>query len=285
MNLNKKVRPRRSFIFTPGLKPEMFPKALKSGVDMVCIELEDGIAPKDKNEAREKALGIFQKKTIPENIEVILRINSIRSLFGLDDVRAILDTDFPPPAIMLPKVNDAEEIKILDDLLSERGHSCEIHPIIETNLGLEKAYDIAKSSERVVTLFFGLIDMSAELRCKLSWDQLLYARSRVVHAAASAGLDSIDGPFMDLEDPKGNIEQATLARDLGFSGKGSIHPNQVSDLNKVFSPSKEKIDKAKKITKIFEEANTGLVMVDGKLIEKPVLREMYRTLSMSKEDG
>ena len=285
MNLNKKVRPRRSFIFTPGLKPEMFPKALRSGVDMVCIELEDGIAPKDKNEAREKALSIFQKQTIPENIEVILRINSIRSLFGLEDVRAILDTDFPPPAIMLPKVNDAEEIKILDDLLSERGHSCEIHPIIETNLGLEKAYEIAKSSERVVTLFFGLIDMSAELRCKLSWDQLLYARSRVVHAAASAGLDAIDGPFMDLEDPKGNIEQATLARDLGFSGKGSIHPNQVSDLNKVFSPSKEKIDKAKKITKIFEEANTGLVMVDGKLIEKPVLREMYRTLSMSKEDG
>ena len=72
MNLNKKVRPRRSFIFTPGLKPEMFPKALRSGVDMVCIELEDGIAPKDKNEAREKALSIFQKQTIPENIEVIL---------------------------------------------------------------------------------------------------------------------------------------------------------------------------------------------------------------------
>ena len=257
--------------------------AAKSGVDMVCIELEDGIAPKDKNEARKKALSIFQNQTIPKNVEVILRINSIRSLFGLDDIRAILSTDFPPPAIMLPKVNDAEEVKILDDLLNERGHNCELHPIIETNSGLEKAYDIAKSSERVSTLFFGLIDMSAELRCKLSWDQLLYARSRVVHAAAGAGLDAIDGPFMDLEDPKGNIEQAILARDLGFSGKGSIHPKQVNDLNKVFTPSEEKIAKAKKITKIFEEANTGLVMVDGKLIEKPVLREMYRTLAISEE--
>ena len=126
--------------------------------------------------------------------------------------------------------------------------------------------------------------MSAELRCKLSWDQLLYARSRVVHAAAGAGLDAIDGPFMDLEDPKGNIEQAILARDLGFSGKGSIHPKQVNDLNKVFTPSEDKIAKAKKITKIFEEANTGLVMVDGKLIEKPVLREMYRTLAISDEN-
>ena len=130
MNLNKKLRPRRSFIFTPGLKPEMFPKAVKSGVDMVCIELEDGIAPKDKNEAREKALSIFQNQTIPKNVEVILRINSIRSLFGLDDIRAILSTDFPPPAIMLPKVNDAEEVKIIDDLLNERGHNCELHPII-----------------------------------------------------------------------------------------------------------------------------------------------------------
>jgi len=279
----EKIRPRRSFIFTPGLKPEMFPKALASGVDMVCIELEDGIAPKDKNVARSRALGIFGKEKMPDDVEVILRINSIRSSFGLDDLRAILDTDNPPPAIMLPKVNDPQDVSIVDELLSERGHNCRLHPIIETNSGLEKVYDIAKCSSRIETLFFGLIDMAAELRCKLAWDQLLYARSRVVHAAASAGLDAIDGPFMDLEDPQGNIVQAMLARDLGFSGKGSIHPKQVADLNNVFTPSKDQIQQAKKITTLFEEANTGLVMVDGKLIEKPVLREMYRILAISNE--
>jgi len=279
----EKIRPRRSFIFTPGLKPEMFPKALASGVDMVCIELEDGIAPKDKNVARSRALGIFGKEKMPDDVEVILRINSIRSSFGLDDLRAILDTDNPPPAIMLPKVNDPQDVSIVDELLSERGHNCRLHPIIETNSGLEKVYDIAKCSSRIETLFFGLIDMAAELRCKLAWDQLLYARSRVVHAAASAGLDAIDGPFMDLEDPQGNIVQAMLARDLGFSGKGSIHPKQVADLNNVFTPSKDQIQQAKKITTLFEEADTGLVMVDGKLIEKPVLREMYRILAISNE--
>ena len=89
-------------------------------------------------------LSIFQNQTIPKNVEVILRINSIRSLFGLDDIRAILSTDFPPPAIMLPKVNDAEEVKIIDDLLNERGHNCELHPIIETNAGLEKVYEIGR---------------------------------------------------------------------------------------------------------------------------------------------
>ena len=280
----EKIRPRRSFIFTPGLKPEMFPKALASGVDMVCIELEDGIAPKDKSVARSRALGIFGKEKIPDDVEVILRINSIRSSFGLDDLRAILDTDNPPPAIMLPKVNDPQDVSIVDELLSERGHNCRLHPIIETNSGLEKVYDIAKCSSRIETLFFGLIDMAAELRCKLAWDQLLYARSRVVHAAASAGLDAIDGPFMDLEDPQGNIAQAMLARDLGFSGKGSIHPKQVADLNTVFTPSKDQIQQAKKITTLFEEADTGLVMVDGKLIEKPVLREMYRILAISNEN-
>ncbi|MED5532104.1 MAG: CoA ester lyase [Pseudomonadota bacterium] len=280
----EKIRPRRSFIFTPGLKPEMFPKALASGVDMVCIELEDGIAPKDKNVARGRALEIFGNQEMPDDVEVILRINSIRSSFGLDDVRAILPTDNPPPAIMLPKVNDPQDVCILDDLLSERGHNCRLHPIIETNSGLEKVYDIAKCSSRIETLFFGLIDMAAELRCKLAWDQLLYARSRVVHAAASTGLDAIDGPFMDLEDPAGNIEQAILARDLGFSGKGSIHPKQVEDLNNVFTPSEDQIQQAKKITTIFEEADTGLVMVDGKLIEKPVLREMYRILAISNEN-
>ncbi len=280
----EKIRPRRSFIFTPGLKPEMFPKALASGVDMVCIELEDGIAPKDKSVARSRALGIFGKEKMPDDVEVILRINSIRSSFGLDDLRAILDTDNPPPAIMLPKVNDPQDVSIVDELLSERGHNCRLHPIIETNSGLEKVYDIAKCSSRIETLFFGLIDMAAELRCKLAWDQLLYARSRVVHAAASAGLDAIDGPFMDLEDPQGNIAQAMLARDLGFSGKGSIHPKQVADLNTVFTPSKEQIQQAKKITTLFEEADTGLVMVDGKLIEKPVLREMYRILAISNEN-
>ena len=237
MLINKTSPPRRSFIFTPGLKPDMFPKALASGVDMVCIELEDGIAPKDKVIARDLALGIFRNNKMPEDIEVILRINSIRSSFGLDDIRAVLDTENPPPALMIPKVNDPEEIIIIDDILTERGHACRLHPIIETNSGLEKVYKIAKCSDRIETLFFGLIDMAAELKCKLAWDQLLYARSRVVHAAATAGLDAIDGPFMDLEDPEGNIKQATLARDLGFSGKGSINPKQVADINKVFTPS------------------------------------------------
>ena len=276
-------RARRSFIFTPGLKPDMFPKALNCGVDMVCVELEDGIAPKDKKSAREASIELFKSDSGYENVERILRINSIRTKFGLDDLNAVLNSSKPPPSLMLPKVMDAEEILIIDDLLTEAGNNCDLHPIIETNKGLENVFKIASSSKRIKTLFFGLIDMAAELRCKLTWEDLLYARSRVVHAAAREGIDAIDGPYLDLQDPEGLERYCEQARNLGFTGKGSINPKQVPIINKIFSPSTQEVEKAERILKIFDEADTGLVMVDGKLIEKPVLRQMQRTLDISKK--
>ena len=283
MNHNSNTQPRRSFIFTPGLKPEMYPKALKSGTDMVCIELEDGIAPQDKEIARNLALKLFQEKQENDGVERMLRINSLREKFGIEDVQAILSTKNPPPALMIPKVKKPDEIVILDNLLSEKGHHCRIHVIIETNEGLENAYQIANCSNRIDALFFGGVDMSAELRCENKWEPLLYARSRIVHAAASAGIDAIDVPYLDLEDLEGMRKEAILAKELGFSGKGSIHPKQIPILNDVFTPSELSIKKAQKIVSVFEKANTGLVVIDGKLIEKPVLREMYRILSIAKK--
>ena len=276
-------RARRSFIFTPGLKPEMFPKALNCGVDMVCVELEDGIAPKDKKSARETAIELFKNDEGQGQVERILRINSIRTKFGLEDLTAVLNSSKPPPALMIPKVMDAEEMLIIDDLLTEAEVKCDLHPIIETNKGLENVFKIASSSKRIKTLFFGLIDMAAELRCKLTWEDLLYARSRVVHAAAREGIDAIDGPYLDLQDPEGLERYCEQARNLGFTGKGSINPKQVPIINKIFSPSTQEVEKAERILKIFDEADTGLVMVDGKLIEKPVLRQMQRTLDISKK--
>ena len=283
MENKKEIQSRRSFIFTPGLKPEMYPKALKSGTDMVCIELEDGIAPQDKEIARNLALKLFQEKQENDGVERILRINSLREKFGIEDVQAILSTKNPPPALMIPKVKKPDEIVLLDNLLSEKGHHCRIHVIIETNEGLENAYQIANCSNRIDALFFGGVDMSAELRCENKWEPLLYARSRIVHAAASAGIDAIDVPYLDLEDLEGMRKEAILAKELGFNGKGSIHPKQIPILNDVFTPSELSIKKAQKIVSVFEKANTGLVVIDGKLIEKPVLREMYRILSIAKK--
>ncbi len=282
---NKLVQPRRSFIFAPGLRPELYPKALASGADIVCVELEDGIAPHDKDEARERAMALFAEPQAEDGVERIVRINCLRSAVGLDDVQAILTTDTPPPALMLPKVVSPDEVVWLDDLLTERGLDTRLHIIIEMNAGLEAVFDIARSSSRIDALFFGGVDMAADLRCKNAWEPLLYARSRVVHAAASVGVDAVDVPYLDLEDLEGMKIQAQQARDLGFSGKGAIHPKQIADLNEVFTPSVEEVARARKVVAAFEDANTGLVVVDGKLIEKPVVREMQRILSVADRAG
>lgn len=279
------IRPRRSFIFTPALRPDMFPKAVASGADIVCVELEDGIAPKDKAEARANALALFAAPQADDGIERILRINSMRERFGIEDVNAILASNTPPPAVMMPKVCTPDEVVMLDALLTEAGHATRLHIIIETNAGLEAAYDIAHCSDRIDALFFGGVDMAAELRCALAWEPLLYARSRVVHAAASAGIDAIDVPHLNLDDPDGLAAEAARAAALGFSGKGAIHPKQIDAINAVFTPTAAQIARARHVITTFEATDTALVVIDGKLIEKPVLREMYRIRAIADRMG
>ena len=201
-------------------------------------------------------------------------------------MQAVLAAATPPPALMMPKVRTPDEVVLLDNLLTERGHGTRLHVIIETNAGLEAAYDIAHCSPRIDALFFGGVDMAAELRCRSEWEPLLYARSRVVHAAASAGLDVIDVPYLDLEDLEGMKHAAIQARDLGFSGKGAVHPRQIDDAQRgVHTFGRPRSPEARRIIAEFEAADTGLVVIDGKLIEKPVLREMHRIVAIADRIG
>ena len=273
-----KISVRRSFIFTPGLKPEMFPKAISSGADMVCIELEDGIAIKDKDEARKNTFKALETLEVKSGVELVVRVNCQRTKFGLMDLEAVVSSKINVKAIMLPKVKTPDEITFIDDMLTDCGLNTDLHVIMETNEALESIYDIAHASKRIVALYFGGVDMAAELRVPNEYKNLIYARSRLVHAGASVGVDVIDVPYLDLEDMDGMKKEAELVRDLGFTGKGSIHPKQINMLNEIFTPSKEEIIKAKRIVDQFNESDTGLVVIDGKLIEKPVLREMQRKI-------
>ena len=277
MNSNK-INVRRSFIFTPGLKPEMFPKAIASGADMVCIELEDGIAIKDKNEARKNTIEALETLEVKSGVELVVRVNCQRTKFGLLDLEAFISAKTKVKAIMLPKVKTPDEIAFIDDLLTDCGLDTDLHVIMETNEALESIYEIANASKRIVALYFGGVDMAAELRVPNEYKNLIYARSKLVHAGASVGVDVIDVPYLDLDDMDGMKKEAELVRDLGFTGKGSIHPKQINMLNEIFTPSKEEIVKAKRIVDQFNASNTGLVVIDGKLIEKPVLREMQRKI-------
>lgn len=279
MSAAPRIQSRRSFIFTPGTRPDMFPKALASGTDMVCVDLEDAVAPRDKPEARDKAFAYVPVTEGGAGVERIIRINCLRTPEGMADVKALIEAPLPAPAVMLPKVKGPEEVRNLADLLAEYQRPTRLHVIIETNEGLEAAVEIGRCSDRIDGLFFGGVDMAADLRCRTSWNALLYARSRVVHAAATAGVDVIDVPWLDLEDEAGMIREAEAAAELGFTGKGTIHPKQIPAINAVFMPDAATVAYARKVLDAFAAADGGLLVVDGKLIEKPVLRSMTRIVN------
>ncbi|MFL2682610.1 MAG: HpcH/HpaI aldolase/citrate lyase family protein [Alphaproteobacteria bacterium] len=281
MSKQEFIQKRRSFIFCPGNKPDMIPKALRSGADMVCIDLEDAIIPEHKDISRISTVKAFENISVPYGVETLIRINDVNSEEGKEDIQAILNSNNTASGLMLPKIQSVEEIINLERQIKLANKSLNLHIIIETNTGLQNAWNIAQSSSIIKSLLFGGVDMSADLGCNGDWLSLLYARSRVVHAAAGAGIDSIDVPFLDLEDMEGMRNEAQKSKNLGFSGKGSIHPKQIESLNKVFTPSSEEIAYANKVIRAFNEASDGLVVVDGKLIEKPVLRTALKTIANS----
>ena len=281
MTASPEIRPRRSFLFVPGSDPTMFPKALRAGPDIVCVDLEDAIAPQHKHAARDATLALFADLPDCGETELLVRINALRTPDGLADVLAILDAEAPPPGLMVPKVKSADEVRLLDDLLSGAQRDLRLQVIIETNEALAACHEIARASSRIDALLFGGVDMAAELRVEPSWEALVYARSRVVHAAAAAEIDAIDVPYLDFGNMAGLEREATLGAALGMTGKGAIHPKQLPVITRHFTPSEAQIERAEKITQAFEAAGTGLVVVDGKLIEKPVLRSMYRILAIA----
>jgi len=281
--IDRPTRPRRSLLFVPGLRPDRFAKALDAGADIVCVDMEDAVALPRKDEGRALALPLFRTQSHPQ-VEKMARINGLSTVHGLKDLQAIIESDAPPPSIMIPKIKSPEEIQLIETLLST-GPARDIRfcVIIETNQGLERAIEIAKSSSRIDSMILGAVDMSAELRCQKSWEPLLYTRSRLVHAAASAGIDLLDVPYLTLDDPDGLRQEAMACARLGFTGKASIHPNQIAIINEAFTPDAKTIEKARKVCAAFENDKTGLVVVDGELIELPVVRSMYRVLAIAEQ--
>ena len=281
--IDRPVRPRRSLLFVPGLRPDRFAKALEAGADIVCVDMEDAVALPRKDEGRALTLPLFREQGHP-HVEKMARINSLQTPHGLKDLQAIIESDLPPPSIMIPKVKSAEEIQIIEALLAT-GPAREIRfcVIIETNQGLERAIEIAKASPRIDSMILGAVDMSAELRCQKAWEPLLYTRSRLVHAAASAGIDLLDVPYLNLDDAAGLQAEAEACARLGFTGKASIHPNQIAIINTAFTPDAKTIEKARKVCAAFEADRTGLVVVDNELIELPVVRSFYRVLAIAEQ--
>jgi (S)-citramalyl-CoA lyase len=282
--MTETIQPRRNLLFVPGTRPDRFAKALAARPDMVTVDLEDAVIPAHKDEARARSMPLFEAARA-DGIERVVRINGVRTPFGLKDLLAIVEHPSPPDAIMLPKVESADEVRIVAALLQRAARPVGLHVIIESNAGLDQARAIAAASPRIRSLLFGAVDMAAELGCAMDFTSLLYARSRVVHAAASCGLDAIDVPYLDLEDEAGLALECRLVRDLGFTGKAAIHPRQLGPINATFTPDAARIAYARRVIEAFETAQDGLVVVDGKLIELPVVRSARRTLALAAATG
>jgi len=273
-------RIRRSILFVPAARPDRFPKALATGADAVCLDLEDGVSIDQKAAAREQALALLADRR-EARAEVVLRINEPASDLGERDLGALLAAGVRPDALMVPKVGGPDTLRALERRLAGRLDGLPLYAQIETAAGLAAAEPIATASPNVAVMFFGAVDLSAELGCAIEWDALLYARSRVVAAAALTGADAMDTPFMDVGAPDRLADEAAAVRRLGFTGKAAIHPTQVAPIQAAFSPDEETLAWARRIVAAYEANEGGVLLVDGKLIERPVIASAERILAIA----
>ena len=274
---------RRTLLFVPGARPDRFEKAVCAGADMVCVDLEDSVQPQRKDSARTAAIKwLVTEGSGPERI---VRINSLKTRAGLVDLVAIADASPQNGLIFLPKVDGPDELRITDAILSEAKCPLGMIALIESLDGVENVQAISTASIRLEMIMFGAVDFAAELGCDLAEQPLAYARSRIIHAARRAGISAMDVPCIAVHDHEILISETAAARALGFSGKAVLHPANVKTVNDAFTPTAQETAKAREIVAAFEASETGLVLIDGKLVEKPVIRKMEQVLSAAKSAG
>lgn len=274
----------RSFLFGPASRPELREKVLTSGTDIACLDLEDAVPPSKKDAAREAAIDWIAAPEPKRPLRAV-RINPLSTRHGLLDLHVISAAAPEGSLVVLPKVDDAAEIGIADAALTETGSAAALMASIESAAGLRNAFEIAAASPRLRLILFGAADLAAELGAELAPEPLLYARARVVHAARAAGIEAIDVPCLAFRDLNQVAEEARAARRLGFSGKAAIHPTNIAAINDVFSPTEDEVANARRIVAAFDDGPTGLAVVDGKLVERPVVRAMRRILALADGAG
>lgn len=284
----------RSWMFVPGHRQKMIDKALALNADAIMLDIEDGVAPNEKDTARKNIAESLGREKALGNPARYVRINAIGHARMDADLEAVVRPGLE--GVVCPKVDTADDVRAVDAILSEREPqvklatgSLKLLIAIESPKGLLNAPAIAASSPRVTGLIFGAEDFGREIGLPTSREgearDLIYARSAVVVAAAAAHVQAIDGVWVDLQDSAGLLGFARQSRQLGFSGMSCIHPSQVEPINKTFSPTPEEINYANEVLKAFAEANErgdGSIAFGGQLIDRPIVERARRTVDMAK---
>lgn len=274
---NQPLALARSFLFVPATRPERFAKALASGADAVIIDLEDAVAPADKAAARQMLAQAWPELSAIERARVLVRVNAGATAWHGDDLGLLLALGVA--GVVLPKAEHAAQLHHVAAVL---GPACALLPLIESVAGLDAA-DALACSPQVLRLAFGNLDFQADagLACGPDEPELTVVRLTVLLASRRAQLAApVDGVTAGTQDT------AQLARDLlrsrsgGFAAKLCIHPSQVAAVNAAFTPSPAELDWARRVLAASEAAGGGVVSLDGRMVDAPVLRLAQRTLAL-----
>ena len=284
---------KRSWMFVPGHRQKMIDKALGLGSDAIMLDIEDGVAPGEKDTARKLIVAALGRERLRRSPARFVRINAIGHERMAADLEAVLRPGLD--GLVLPKVETPEEVLKVAAILKEREPAVKVERggvkflvAIESPKGLLNAPAIAASTDRVIGLMFGAEDYGRELGLPTSREgearDLIYARSAMVVAAASAHVQAVDGVWVDLQDGVGLLGFARQSRRLGFSGMSLIHPSQIDPINGVFSPTPDEIDYSQRVVQAYDEAvarGDGSIAFGGQLIDRPIVERARRTLVMA----
>ena len=278
------LRPRRSVLYMPGANERALEKAQTIPADALILDLEDAVAPDAKPEARERVCAAARSGAYGSR-EIAIRANGIGTRWHDDDLAAIAKAG--PDAVVIPKINSADEVHRIEKALEDRGapDHTRIWAMLETPIAMLTAHEIATSSDRLAVLVMGTNDLAKELQAAHvpGRQPLLQGLSLCLLAARAAGKVILDGVYNDIKDESGFLTECVQGRDLGFDGKTLIHPSQVEPCNATFAPSEEDVDKAGRVIAAFEEAEAagrGVVTVDGRMVENLHVEQARRTLAI-----
>ena len=288
-----KSRLQRSELAVPGSSPKMFEKALNSNADYIFLDLEDAVAPNDKIQARQNIIKALKEINWKEKGKTIsVRINSLDTHYMYSDLVDIVEqAGDKVDTILVPKAGTGSDVYMVDCLLTQietnkkLKNKIGIECLIETALGMSNIKEIAKSSERLEALHFGVADYAASLRARTvvigglnpdyPGDQWNHGLSQLVMTCRAYGLRAIDGPFGDFKDSQSYLNSAKRAAAIGIEGKWAIHPTQIDLANDVFSPPEKEVKKAQRIIEEIEKAKKegkGAAQLDGRMIDAASLR-------------
>jgi len=277
-------RMRFSRLYIPGNTPGMMINAGIYGAHGIILDLEDAVAPAKKDEARLLVRNALRQVNF-YGAERMVRINKLPR--GLDDLEEIIPHNVH--VVLLPKCESREQVQEVNKKIASirKGKKLKgdvyLMPIIESALGVIRAYEIASSAENVVAVAIGLEDYCADLgvqRTKEGFESQ-YAKSYLANACRAAGVQAIDSVFSDFQDEEGLRKTVLKSKSMGFEGIGCIHPNQIKPIHESFAPQEEEITKAKAIVRVFEkakESGLGVVALGSKMIDAPVVKRAVQSI-------